>query len=91
MNFELKREEEALASRETPPESHLLDAVRDLVEGEDDGGPIFECSWDKIASSRVHWGRGPLETSENILGTLQAVDQCTYYVSAKNISSTFEM
>ena len=38
-----------------------------------------------------HWGRGPLETSENILGTLQAVDQCTYYVSAKNISSTFEM
>ena len=37
MNFELKREEEALASRETPPESHLLDAVRDLIEGEDDG------------------------------------------------------
>ena len=53
MNFELKREEEALASRETPPESHLLDAVRDLVEGEDDGGLIFECSWDDIASGRV--------------------------------------
>ena len=38
---------------ETPPESHLLDAVRDLVEGEDDGGPIFECSWDDIESGRV--------------------------------------
>ena len=53
MNFELKREEEALASRETPPKSHLLDAVRDLVKGEDDGGPIFECSWDNIESGRV--------------------------------------
>ena len=52
MNFELKREEEALASGETP-ESHLLDAVRDLIKGEDDGGPIFECSWDEIASGRV--------------------------------------
>ena len=39
MNFELKREEVVLASGETPPESHLLDAVRDLVEGEDNGGP----------------------------------------------------
>ena len=53
MSFELKREEEALASGETPPESHLLDAVRDLVEGEDDGGPIFECTWDDVASGRV--------------------------------------
>ena len=53
MNFELKREEEALASGETPPESHLLDAVRDLVEEEDDGGPIFKCTWDDIASGRV--------------------------------------
>ena len=53
MDFELKREEETLASGETPPESHLLDAVRDLVEGEDDGGPIFECFWDEIASGRV--------------------------------------
>ena len=53
MNFELKQEEEALASGETPPESHLLAAVRDLVEGEDDGGPIFECSWDDIESGRV--------------------------------------
>ena len=52
MNFELKREEEALASGETPPESHLLDTVRDLVK-EDDGGPIFECSWDDVASGRV--------------------------------------
>ena len=53
MNFKLKQEEEALASRETPSESHLLDAVRDLIEGEDNGGPIFECSWDNIASSRA--------------------------------------
>ena len=53
MNFELKWEEEALASGETPPESHLLDAVRDLVEGEDGGGPIFKCSWDDIESGRV--------------------------------------
>ena len=29
------------------------DTVRDLVEGEDDGGPIFECTWDEIASGRV--------------------------------------
>ena len=27
--------------------------MRDLVEGEDDGGPIFECSWDEIASSEL--------------------------------------
>ena len=53
MNFELKWEEEALAFGETPPESHLLDAVRNLVEGEDDGGPIFECTWDDVASGRV--------------------------------------
>ena len=53
MNFELKWEEEALASGETPPESHLLDVVRDLVKGEDNGGLIFECSWDEIASRRV--------------------------------------
>ena len=53
MNFELKREEEALASGETPPKSHLLDAVRDLVEGEDDGGSIFKCSWDDIESEQV--------------------------------------
>ena len=53
MNFELKREEEVLASGETPPESHLLDAVRDLIEGEDDGGLIFECTWDDVASGRI--------------------------------------
>ena len=53
MNFELKQEKEALASGETPPESHLLDVVRDLVEGEDNGGLIFECSWDDIESGRV--------------------------------------
>ena len=53
MNFELKRGEEALASGETPPESHLLDVVRDLVEGEDDEGLIFECTWDEIASGHV--------------------------------------
>ena len=46
----LRQEKEALAPGETPPESYLLDVVRDLVEGEDDGGPIFECSWDEIAS-----------------------------------------
>ena len=53
MNFELKWEEEALASGETPPESHLLDVVRDPVEGEDDGGLIFECSWDDIELGQV--------------------------------------
>ena len=53
MNFKLKREEEALASRETPPKSHLLDAVRDLIEGEDNGGLIFECLWDDIELGRV--------------------------------------
>ena len=53
MNFKLKREEEALASGETPPESHLLDVVRDVIEGEDDGGPIFKCSWEDIESGRV--------------------------------------
>ena len=52
MNFELKREEEALASGETP-ESHLLDAVRDLVKGEDNGGLIFECTWEDIESGHV--------------------------------------
>ena len=53
MNFELKWEEEALASGETPPKSHLLDVLRDLIEGEDDGGPILECSWDDVESGHV--------------------------------------
>ena len=53
MNFELKQKEEVLASGGTPPKSHLLDAVRDLIEGEDDGGPIFKCSWDDIESGQV--------------------------------------
>ena len=53
MNFKLKWEKEALASRETPPESHLLDVVRELVKGENDGGPIFECSWDNLESGHV--------------------------------------
>ena len=48
MRFELRRGEEALASRETPPEGCLLGMVRDLIGEVDDGGPIFECSWDDI-------------------------------------------
>ena len=48
-------------------------------------------TWFSSEYHPLHWERGPLETSENMLGTLRAVDQCTYYVSAKNISSTFEM
>ena len=36
--------------KEKAIKSHLLDAVRDLIEGEDNGGPIFKCSWDEIAS-----------------------------------------
>ena len=50
MRLELRWEEEALASRETPPESRLLGMVEDLLGGVDDGGPILECSFEDIES-----------------------------------------
>ena len=41
MRVELRREEEVLASRETPPESSLLEMVRELISEGEDGDPIL--------------------------------------------------
>ena len=41
MRVELRREEEVLSSRETPPESSLLEMVRELIAEGEDGGPIL--------------------------------------------------
>ena len=36
-----------------------------------------------------HWGRGYLETSDNILGTLSGLVHCTQTIFTENISITF--
>ena len=41
MRVELRQEEEVLASREMPPESSLLEMVRELISKGEDGGPIL--------------------------------------------------
>ena len=41
MRVKLRWEEEVLASGEMPPESILLEIVRDLVLEGEDGGPIM--------------------------------------------------
>ena len=41
MRIELRQEEEALASGETPQESSLLEMVRDLISEGEDGGAIL--------------------------------------------------
>ena len=38
-----------------------------------------------------HWGRGGLETNENILSTLQALVECTHHLPANNRLGTFQM
>ena len=48
MRVELRREEEVLASGETPPESSLLEMVRELISEGEGGGPILtqeELGW----------------------------------------------
>ena len=41
MRVELRQEEEVLASREMPPESSLLEMVRELISEEEDRGSIL--------------------------------------------------
>ena len=41
MRIELRQEEEVLASREMPPESSLLEMVRELISEGKDGSPIM--------------------------------------------------
>ena len=41
VRVELRQEEEVLASRETPPESSLLEMVRELISEGEDRGPIL--------------------------------------------------
>ena len=41
MRLELRQEEEALASGETPLESSLLEMVRELISKGEEGGPIM--------------------------------------------------
>ena len=53
MRLELRQEEEALASGETPPESRLLGMVEDLLFNVNDGSPIMECSFEDLESGRI--------------------------------------
>ena len=46
---------------------------------------------DKCFTEIKHWGRGGLETNENILSTLQALVECTHHLSANNRLGTFQM
>ena len=39
----------------------------------------------------THWGRGGLETNENILSTLQALVEGTRHLPADNRLGTFQM
>ena len=53
MRLELRQEEEALASRETPAESGLLRMVGELLFDVNNGGPIMECSFKDVESGQV--------------------------------------
>ena len=48
MRLELRQDEEALASRESPPESSLSRMVKELVFDIDNGGPIMTCSYKDV-------------------------------------------
>jgi len=49
------------------------------------------CTHERRAGVSLHWGRGALETSENILGKLQALDHFPPNVSTNHIWGTFGM
>ena len=53
MNLDLRQEEEALASRETPPEINLLRMVEELVFKVDDRSPIMTCLFEELESGLV--------------------------------------
>ena len=53
MRLKLRQEEEALASRETPPKSCLLGMVEEFVFNLDNGGPIMTCSYEDVESGLV--------------------------------------
>ena len=44
-----------------------------------------------VVHACVHWGRGGLETNENILSTLQALVESTCHLPADNRLGTFQM
>ena len=45
----------------------------------------------EICLHSIHWGQGGLETSENILSTLQALVEGTCHLPANNKLGTFQM
>ena len=53
VRLKLRQEEEALASRKTPPESRLLGMVEEFVFNLDNGGPIMMCSYEDVESGLV--------------------------------------
>ena len=51
-----------------------------------------DTAYDSIVRHLVsHWGRGGLETNENILSTLQALVESTCHLPANNRLGTFQM
>ena len=57
----------------------------------------FASTNDEVMADRLdglnssHWGRGGLETNENILSTLQALVESTCHLPADNRLGTFQM
>ena len=48
-------------------------------------------TYSRTRSLPCHWGRGGLETNENILSTLQALVESTCHLPADNRLGTFQM
>ena len=46
---------------------------------------------ENLAQRTIHWGRGGLETNENILSTLQALVESTCHLPTNNRLGTFQM
>ena len=60
-----------------------------MVEGVEPATP--NCFWGCCTRLCFHWGRGGLETNENILSTLQALVESTCHLSPNNRLGTFQM
>ena len=81
LTVEIREEDEELMV----PESPVWDRVS--VDEEIDPNDIG----DDLREAAIHWGRGDLETSGNILGKLWALDHFSPNVSTNHILGTFRL
>ena len=52
---------------------------------------VILATYEGIVSTSNHWGRGPLETGGNMLGTLKGQELFTWHFSTQHISGTCVM